>query len=504
MDEIADAPQPVGVFIAAPADPEEVVGPRITEPPATEAEKPKVEKPDSEELPDAPGPAAEALRYAKERQLGDGAQAEPLQGSTRSSMAPGEKQSVEKPELLPIPEGSTAETSRLNSEELENDRKKRKRRSDSPDVPSQDIRAKKARSSQEPMPEVHLKEDAEFQDQVHSSPKTEAPSQRRERTDRYHTLVDSVDISTPHKPAQDRPIVPALHPATPALYIRGFMRPLRPEPLRAHLISLASSPSGSPDPSIITSLFLDAMKTHALVLFASTAAASRVRASLHGAVWPPEGNRKELWADFVPEDKVTNWIRQEEDAIGAEKEARANGRSIPSQRFEVIYPESSDGQVTAMFQQVGGSGPTDVQRGREASRDAHRRPSAHPLPTAPSRDTRQDIEQSFKTLDQLFCSTTAKPNLYYLPVADDISDLRLKELDNETSRDWAPGETRKGRGMKIEMKYKYTFDEHDRIVEVGEDKGPWTSEARGGRGGYGGFRGRGRGGRGASWRGREG
>jgi hypothetical protein len=122
------------------------------------------------------------------------------------------------------------------------------------------------------------------------------------------------------------------------------------------------------------------------------------------------------------------------------------------------------------------------------------------LPTPLSKDTRQDTEASFKTLHDLFSSTEAKPQLFYLPVSDDISDLRLKELDAETSRDWAPGQTRKGRGIKTEMKYKYSFDEDNRVVEVGEDR----PDYKGGRGGSG-YRGRGRGGyrgRGADvWRG---
>jgi len=57
--------------------------------------------------------------------------------------------------------------------------------------------------------------------------------------------------------------------------------------------------------------------------------------------------------------------------------------------------------------------------------------------------------------------------------------------------------------LKTKMKYKYTFDEEDRIVEGGEDRGPWAEDYRGARGrGGGGFRGRGRGrGGGVGWRG---
>lgn len=516
MDDEPGLVQPAGVFNAAPADPEEVVGPKITEPTGDETNAEERDETAKDELPEAPGPAAEALRMKRqEQELANVAEeriATPVANETPS---------IEKPELLTIPEGSTAETSRLNTEELELDTKKRKRRSDSPDLPTQDIKAKKARPSQEPAPEVHLKEDddvvmeerrpdAEIDGaQASEVPVVEADDKplKKEKTDRYKDLVKP-EIGDNDQDAlqDDRPVAPALHPATPALYIRNFMRPLRPEPLRAHLVSLATPPSSSPDASIVKSLFLDAMKTHALVLFATTTAASRVRASLHGSIWPPEGNRKELWVDFVPDDSVLDWIAQEEDAISAEKEARASGHPIPAKRFEVVYPNND----TAIFQEVGTGSDVTIPKGPRGSiaSDNVRRPSQASAPAVPTQDTRQDIEASFKTLDQLFSSTTAKPHLYYLPVSDEISEARVQELDNETSRDWAPAQTRKGRGLKAEMKYKYSFDESDRLVETGEDRGPWAEDYRGGGGGRGrgGFRGRGGGGgrvRGAGigWRG---
>jgi hypothetical protein len=516
--------QPAGVFNAPPADADDIVGPKVTEPTDAEVEGDKKEVVAQNELPDAPGPAAEALRFAKQKSdLPEDLQDTTMKEKT-ASPGPNEQQSVEKPELLSVPEQSTAETSRLNTEEFEADSKKRKRRSGTPEMATQDIRAKKHRPSHEPAPEVHLEDDedvvmeqrrpeeetetvadvkTEDTIEIHAV-KVEEDSQamepdtkreKREKTARYKDLVKSSADDTPQDAlTDDRPTVPALHPVTAALYIRNFMRPLRPEPLRTHLISLASPPSSSPDSTIVKALFLDAMKTHALALFSTKTAASRVRASLHGSIWPPEGNRKELWVDFIPEESVESWIKEEEDAVTAEKEARASGRSSNPKRFEVVYPESNDGSIIAVFREVGSSAPANAPRGPRASVDM-RRPSTQqfPTPSLPTADTRQNTEASFKTLHDLFSSTTTKPQLFYLPVSDEISELRLKGLDTETSKDWAPGETRKGRGIKTEMKYKYSFDDEDRLVEIGEDRGPWSEGYRGGRGG-GGSRGRGRGG----------
>ncbi|KAF2714690.1 hypothetical protein K504DRAFT_486533 [Pleomassaria siparia CBS 279.74] len=416
-----------------------------------------------------------------------------------ASPDPNEKPSVEKAELLPIPEGSvdtTAEVSRLNTEELEVDTRKRKRRSQSPDVPSQDIRAKKARPSTDVAPEVHLKEDedivmqqrqpeteletvvedvngAELKTEEVTVPKSPIPEpnpsdptvledsrlapERKEKASRYKAAFEPAapTPTTDDFPIDDRPIVRALHPATPAIYIRNFMRPLKPESLRQHLVSLATPPSTSPDDDILITLFLDSMKTHALVRFANTNAASRVRASLHGSIWPAEGNRKELWVDFVPEDTVESWINTEDNAMNAEKAARISGAPIPAKRFEVVYPES-DGGVRAVHQEMGASNvnnnsaPLNAPRGPKSQIEQRREvplPPRQQYPVAPSEATRKHLGQSFETLESLFESTTAKPKLYYLPVDDARSNARLNDLDKETSRDWNPELKVKGLSM---------------------------------------------------------
>lgn len=512
-EEEVGGPQPTQVFRTAPAAlDDDQVGPHITEPTDEEAEveaKGENTTVADDELPEAPGPAAEALRVTQLGQEASKDEQDVAMEVETPSPAPNERDTVEKPELLPIPERSTAETSRPNSEELEADTRKRKRRSDSPDL-SKEALAKKPRPSQDAAPSVHLAEDEDVTmeqrrpEDASSDPKRE----KIENVSRYRDLVQPSSNQPADVLDDDRPTIPAIHPVTSALYIRNFMRPLRPEPLRTHLVSLASPPSSSPDSSIVSALFLDNMKTHALALFTSTTAASRVRASLHGAIWPPEGNRKELWVDFVPDDKVEDWIKIEEEALAAEKDARASGRSVPAKRFEVVYNEGPD-SVTAVHQEVGSSAPSNAPRGPRGSVDDRRTSNAPaPLPTAPTEELKKDTSASFKTLHDLFDSTTAKPQLFYLPVSDAIADTRLKELELETSRDWDPEAVRKGRGIQKEAKLRYTFDEDDRVVVAGDDFGPWADDSRGARGGYRGrgeWRGGRRGGRGGGgWRGGEG
>jgi len=445
-----------------------------------------------------------------------------------------------------IPERSattTAEPSRLNTEELEAENKKRKRRSQTPELSTQEVRAKKPRPSDDPVHKTILAKDDDIVMDQRQPEETEAmeaepinghskaeekvieladavstdnieassPGQEHDllpekkgKAPRYRELLKPVEdtLSThPDTPSNDRPVSPALHPVTSALYIRNFMRPLRPEHLRAHLNSLASPPSSTPDSSMIKLLFLDPMKTHAFVLFANTNAASRVRATLHGTIWPPEGNRKDLWVDFIPEEQCKMWISEEEETLAAEKEARASGRPIPAKRFEVVFPEDVDGVVTAVFQEVGTGSVSTFNPPKGPRLPGYQAPLPQGVAPVmePTEETREDIAKSFKTLDELFDSTTAKPKLYFLPVSDERYADRLNDLQAETSRNWTPEERRKGRGMQshgpLDVKLRYTFDKEDRVVEAGTDFGPWAKDYRSG-----GFRG----GRGGGFRGRSG
>jgi ribosomal protein S30 len=241
------------------------------------------------------------------------------------SSAPDEEPSIEKVQLLPIPERSATTTAepgtRLNTEELEAETRKRKRRSQTPELTSQDIRVKKSRPDNDNAPDVLLREDkAEDTDTVmeqrapeaeekevdqevidtttngdtqastqpepptaataeesrsdEATPAAPAP-EKKEKAPRFRELLKPVDTMESTAPntsslvSDDRPIVPALHVATPAIYIRDLMRPLRPDQLRAHLVSLASPPSGSPNPSIIKSMFLVMIPIYAVVSFLS-------------------------------------------------------------------------------------------------------------------------------------------------------------------------------------------------------------------------------------------
>ncbi|KAL8738717.1 MAG: hypothetical protein Q9181_000539 [Wetmoreana brouardii] len=268
---------------------------------------------------------------------------------------------------------------------------------------------------------------------------------------------------------EERVVSPALHPATTALYIRDILRPLHVENLKDHLISLATPSNAELDPAIIEDFFLDSIRTHCLVRFSTVAAASRVRTGLHDRVWPDEKNRKPLWVDFVPEEKLPRWF---------EVENASSGRGQAAKRWEVVYENEGDG-VKAFLQEAGsnGGGPRKAQG---AGPQTESGTGVRGAPLGPRvREREQGDSQSrphpdrgrgFQALDDLFKCTSAKPKLYYLPVQKRIADRRLDLL--------AEG---RGGGRSDEMR-RYSFED-----ELLVDRGPEFGSR--GRGGYGGRRG---------------
>lgn len=326
----------------------------------------------------------------------------------------------------------------------------------------------------------------------------------------------------------DRVVSPAVHPATAALYIRNFMRPLHSGHLQDHLNALARPFGSTGTEEMIREFHLDNIRTHCLVRFVNTSAASRVRSNLHNRVWPDERTRRPLWVDFVPEEKLKNWI-------DIQRGAASTGRGQPATRWEVVFEEERDG-MKAYLQEVG-TGPTgltgsklpqlqnlprqDVTATAAAaaaagqgvqgapsgprSRETDPRAAAH---QAPPSTKPVDRGRGFQALDDLFRSTAVKPKLYYLPVSKSIADKRLDKLDA------GRGGGRGGNELR-----KYTFEDGLLV-----DRGPlYGARGRGGHAhgggggggggprGYGVFHGRGGGGgggggggyRGDNWRDRR-
>ena len=289
-------------------------------------------------------------------------------------------------------------------------------------------------------------------------------------------------------PVEDAKVAPAHHTPTSALYIRNFMRPLQPGSLKEHLLKLAVSEGPSTSDDLIQDFFIDSIRTHCFVSFNNVDAARRVRAALHNQIWPEESSRRPLWVDYIPREKVTDWIKVEQQ--------NTIGKSGVSIRWEVVYEESNDGTF-AILREIG-SGQKDsynLSNQRELSgidiRGASGRQEAQDLKS--SKEQQQNLakpseaptikseatSKNFLALDSLFKSTTAKPKLYYLPVSNSLADERLKELHKLTQDD------KPRRYAKSDELYRYTFA-NGTIINDGPDRPPRRAPRPGRRRGFGG------------------
>lgn len=383
------------------------------------------------------------------------------------------------PSNFQVSEANTELSTPLPIEEALEDTRKRKRRSRSP-IRTPDEFANKKAKPEEDIPRVPLKDDGVPPDVAPQVAQKEEPSAPA-RDARFRGLFAP---SEPTRPLakdismEDTDVEPALHPATTTLYIDGLMRPMQPTALRNHLISLASTPGTSPNPGVIQEFFLDAIRTHCFVSFSDVAAASRVRSALHGKIWPPnESNRKNLWADFIPQEQISEWIRIEQ---------ASNDRPGPPVRWEVRYEDTQNGKSATLAE----AGPNSRSRPAPNPREtgfnrtpplgprgsmaqAERRPSNVP----PRRASQPG--QGFKPLDELFKSTTAKPKLYYLPVPRRVADKRLDRFDELLDK----GSIQRRGGDETR---RITFEDEDYFVDIGPEYGARALQRRQERGGRGG------------------
>ncbi|RDI79350.1 60S ribosomal protein [Venturia inaequalis] len=400
---------------------------------------------------------------------------------------------------VPAAQPSSDLTTPVPAEEVIEDSRKRKRRSLTPPVKAEEVAAKRLKQvavqdtdtavSDAPpqvVDSIQVEKEAvgESEQNVTEEEAAVAPSPKILTGPNDEEKWSRDGLFSKHDPSEvaiepeddDQVTEPAMHHATAALYIRGLQRPVQFALLEQRLITLASPPSaaGDDDSKVIQTLHLDQVKTHALVLFSSLSAASRVRSSLHGRNWFPEDKwRLPVWVDFIPEEKVTEWSATEEK----NNEGRTGGR-----RWEVAYIENQDGVIEAVHReensntslaprQPSGQGkslkeltgpPPNAPLGPRSSQ-VQTRPPNFPAPTPGVIPPSQAA--TFKTLDELFRFTvTSKPKIYWQPVPKELVEKRQQEMKEQGSRDWYPEKMLSTDNGK---EYRYTFEGGAKLVHSG-------------------------------------
>ncbi|KAM0321690.1 hypothetical protein ACHAQA_009929 [Verticillium albo-atrum] len=304
-----------------------------------------------------------------------------------------------------------------------------------------------------------------------------ASSEQRDLYSSRDAPVDAMDL--------ERDVEPAVHPATRALYIKNFMRPLRTDFVRDHLLNLIT-PRGEPvNEDAIEIFYLDQIRTHAYAVFSDTSKAVRARSELHNITWPDESNRKPLWVDFVPPERVQDWILEEEPENGR--------RGSASARWEVRYDRDDDGNVTAtldsgsapppaLFNAApptrpsrplpplgpsgtsfppgpgGGNSVNAIPIGPRAGRGG-REPPSGPRGPADSRGPGRALGFASGPLR----TTSANPPLTFQTVSEDLARQRVDSMRSHYTRD-----LNRDMGAEDEIN-RYTFESGDVFVDRGKE-----------------------------------
>ncbi|KAL6239612.1 hypothetical protein BDW75DRAFT_226986 [Aspergillus navahoensis] len=402
-------------------------------------------------------PKAEALSKPVEQAPGNMVEAEPRVTDMHIAAPSAQTSRVNTESSTPLPTEELIDDVRKRKQEVTRKKAKAVERSALP-TPDGSVSASQDELQQPPAQSTTLEGRSPCDE-------TQAKNNTPHKQDmRFKSLFSSTGLEKTRPPQppvdtemEDVTVEPALHNATAALYIGGLMRPLQPAALKNHLLSVASPPGKSPNSDWIVEFYLDPIKTHS----------SRARNSLHGTVWPDEKNRKSLFVDFIPEQKVQDWIRMEEDARIKYRRGDEVEAILEQVDLENSGTHAPRGSASNEFVQPPPRGP------RAETEPMDRRPNS-PFEAG----SKSHPAQGFESLDQLFESTTAKPKLFYLPVPRAVADRRLDRFDDLLRKGSFP---RRG-GDETR---KYSFVDDDLFVDLGPEfagrgRGPGRARGRGG------------------------
>ncbi|KAM3531595.1 hypothetical protein NHJ13051_000660 [Beauveria bassiana] len=530
-----DEAPPIDAVDAEPAPPAEEAVPE-TEPPAAApgpAPQNTVEKSENREASVTAEASEEPADAAAETQPVN-AEQQPLPAAVDAPSDASQKRKRKSATPSPDEEEVAFKRARALSEQGEE-----QQRADAASAPGSEETGAPADRSGSPMaveqtPPPTSNKAAEHQQPLASPPPKQLPetiAPAVSDNDNDNDNYDKMDLD------EDPSVAPAVHPATAALYISNLMRPLRPADVQAHVCELAAGAAGSSSSnsqaipadggggggSVIVQFHLDQIRTHAFVVLSSVQAAARVRSKLHDRVWPNESNRKALCVDFVPAEKIDDWIAMEQSGGGGG--GGRPGRSTA--RWEVIYTTGPDGVVEARLQQAGG-GPASSRGGpprlpsfsqasatdtagfrgdRDRDRDRDRGGGDLGSPRGSRRDgpnhrPERAIPPPPSELDYELQRTRARPSIKFQLVAPTLAERRIDNMRSFYTKD-----TRRVLGREIN---RYSFEEGDGFVDRGKEvfegiRPPHRERGGGGGGRRGGgkFGGRGGGGGGGGGRGRR-
>ncbi|BHF83103.1 hypothetical protein SprV_0802624500 [Sparganum proliferum] len=217
-------------------------------------------------------------------------------------------------------------------------------------------------------------------------------------------------------PERIEPSAENRHPPTELVYIRFLMRPFTP----GQLSKMIESQFGK-----VCELWLDKIKSSAVVRMENQEAAKSCREGIDGCRWPSI-NPRILRCDFASEALLA-WLKEHGDSgdrnpprhllIGAPPPAEKVDSHAPADKSH-----SSQRKRTSST-----SGEKSSSRTLAGAHTERRR--KHTEGTSPAKvdgTTAPKSEEPSKALDDLFKKTTAAPSIYWLPLSDEEAAAQTK------------------------------------------------------------------------------
>jgi len=191
--------------------------------------------------------------------------------------------------------------------------------------------------------------------------------------------VKSPERPKPAKPEEDpltedgfvrrREVTPAKNPESVFIHIRNLKRPFT-------LGSLQNVLKKFGEFDVEKEFWIDSIRSHCFVKYASVEEASKARAALHYIEWPP-GNKTEITADYSNEEEFDHFRGVIKKVVRTESVDDESSRSTTKQE----------------------EAPSPRVREEKADREKRR--------------------EEKKSIEQLFRKTKAEPAIYYLPLTEE-------------------------------------------------------------------------------------
>ncbi|KAL1929933.1 hypothetical protein VTP01DRAFT_1087 [Rhizomucor pusillus] len=211
-----------------------------------------------------------------------------------------------------------------------------------------------------------------------------------------------------------------------ALYIKGFLRPLVAKKVKEQLLDSYGT---------VKKWWMDAIKTHCYVVYESNDQAQEAFKGIDGIEFP-KGHGNKLQVEGITPEQADILIEQEQNAADKREIFDCEAALALLREGQSLSPAVTTGET----RRPRFLGLSQINRQlQRAATDSQSSPTAAapaPIPAATAAPIPPPAPaKPMPALDDLFRKTQAEPQLYYLPVPEDVAQERLSQMRNNVHRD---------------------------------------------------------------------